>query len=55
MSRIIEDMREQSSKETTINFTKKVLADGILTPEKIAEYTGLSLEEIKVLNAERTL
>lgn len=49
----MEDMREQTSKETTINF-EKMLADGILTPEKIAEYTGLPLEEIKVLKAERT-
>lgn len=31
-----------------------MLADEILTPEKIAEYFGLSLDEVKKLKAELT-
>ncbi len=30
------------------------LADGMLTLEKIAEYAGLPLDEVKKLNVERT-
>ncbi len=53
MCRAMEDMRNQTLKEGAINSAKRMLADGILTLEKIAEYAGLPLDEVKKLNAER--
>ena len=47
MCKIMEDMRNESLKEGAINTAKKMLADGILTLEKIAEYVGLPLDEVK--------
>ncbi len=55
MCKAMEDMRKESLKEGAINTAKRMLADGILTLEKIAEYAGLSLEEVKKLKAERTV
>ena len=54
MCRAMEDMRNQTLKDGAINSAKRMLADGILTLEKIAEYAGLSLDEVKKLKAERT-
>ncbi|MEY8522945.1 PD-(D/E)XK nuclease family transposase [Lachnospiraceae bacterium 38-10] len=54
MCRAMEDMRNQTLKEGAVNSAKRMLADGILTLEKIAEYAGLSLDEVKKLKAERT-
>ena len=55
MCRAMEDMRNQTLKEGAINSAKRMLADGILTLEKIAEYAGLPLDEVKKLKAEPTL
>lgn len=55
MCRAMEDMRNQTLKEGAINSAKRMLADGILTLEKIAEYAGLPLDEVKKLKVERTL
>ena len=55
MCRAMEDMRNQTLKEGAINSAKRMLADGILTLEKIAEYAGLSLDEVKKLKVERTV
>ena len=56
MCKVIEDMRKKSLKEGikegAINTAKRMLADKILTLEKIAEYTGLSLDEVKKLKTE---
>ena len=56
MCRIMEDMRNESLKEGikegAINTAKRMLADGMLTLEKIAEYAGLPLDEVKKLKAE---
>lgn len=52
MCRAMEDMRNQTLKEAAINSAKRMLADGILTLEKIAEYAGISLEEVKELKME---
>ena len=49
MCKIMEDMRNQTLKEGMINVAKRMLADGTLTLEKIAEYVGLSLDEVKRL------
>ena len=54
MCRAMEDMRNQTLKEGAINSAKRMLADGILTLEKIAEYAGPPLDEVKKLKAERT-
>ncbi len=58
MCKVMEDMRKESLqegiKEGAINTAKRILTDGILTLEKIAEYAGLPLDEVKKLKAERT-
>ncbi len=55
MCKVMEDMRKESLqegiKEGAINTAKRMLADGILTLEKIAEYAGLPLDEVKKLKA----
>ncbi len=53
MCKVIEDMRTQERKEAMIDTAKRMIADGILTLEKIAEYVGLSLDEVKSLQTER--
>ena len=55
MCRAMEDMRNQTLKEGAINSAKRMLADGILTLEKIAEYAGLPLDEVKKLKAEEAV
>jgi len=50
MCKVMEDMREESLKEVA----KRMFEDRMLTLEKIAEYAGLSLDEVKKLKAERT-
>ncbi len=40
--------------ESLKEVAKRMLADGMLTLEKIAEYAGLPLDEVKKLKAERT-
>lgn len=52
MCRAMEDMRNQTLKEAAISSAKRMLADGILTLEKIAEYAGISLDEVKELKVE---
>lgn len=47
MCKVIEDMR----KESLIEVAKKLLFDGTLTIEKIAECVGLPLDEVKKLQA----
>lgn len=49
MCKVIEDMCAQERKEAMIDTAKRMIADGILTLEKIAEYVGLSLDEVKKL------
>ena len=49
MCRAMEDMRNQTLKEGMINVAKKMLEDGTITLEKIAEFVGLSIDEVKKL------
>ena len=51
MCRAMEDMRDQTLKEGMREVAKKLLTDGTLTLEKIAECVGLSLDEVKKLQA----
>ena len=59
MCQIMEDMRNESLKEGikegAINTAKRMLEDGMLTLEKISEYAGLSLDEVKKLKTEQTV
>jgi len=53
MCKVIEDMRreerEEGIKEGMKTAALRMLADGTLALEKIAEYAGLSVEEIRKL------
>ena len=51
MCRAMEDMRNQTLREGMIGVAKKLLTDGTLTLEKIAECVGLSLDEVKKIQA----
>ncbi len=53
MCRAMEDMRNQTLREGMIEVAKKLLKDGTLTLEKIAECVGLPLDEVKKLQAGR--
>lgn len=52
MCKVMEDMRNDVLKESALNSAKKMLNDGLLTLEKIAEYAGLSLDEVEELKSE---
>lgn len=52
MCRTMEDMRNQTLKDGAVNSAKRMLQDGILSIKKIAEYAGLSVEEVKELMKE---
>ena len=56
MCRIMEDMRNESLNEGIQEEKRmtviRMLTDGMLTLEKIAEYSGLPLDEVKKLKAE---
>lgn len=49
MCKAMEDMRNQTLKDGMIDVAKRMLADGTLSLEKIAEYAGLSIDEVKAL------
>ena len=51
MCKVMEDMR----KESLIEVAKKLLSDGTLTLEKIAECVGLSLDEVKRLQTGQSI
>ena len=53
MCKVMEDMRNETLKEGAINTAMRMMADGILTVEKIAEYAGLPLDEVKKLQTEQ--
>ena len=51
MCKVMDDVRKESLTEVAL----RMLADGTLALEKIAEYVGLSLDEVKKLQAEQTM
>ena len=53
MCRAMEDMRNQTLKEGMINVAKKMLEDGTITLEKIAEFVGLSVDEVRNLKTDQ--
>lgn len=50
MCKAMEDMRNETIKETSVASAKRMLKDGFLSLEKIAEYTGFSFEEVRELS-----
>lgn len=58
MCKIIEDMRreerEEAIKEVAKTAARRMLADGSVPLEKIAEYVDLPLSKIKSLQAEQS-
>ena len=51
MCKAMENMRNQTLREGMIKVAKKLLSEGTLTLEKIAECVDLSLDEVKALQA----
>lgn len=58
MCRAIEDMLKRTVKETRMESNRatarRMLLDGSLSLEKIAEFSGLSIEEVKKLQSEKS-
>ena len=56
MCRSIEEMLEKNAKEVTerntLEFARRMIADNELPLEKIAEYSDLSIEEVRKLESE---
>ena len=52
MCRAMEKMRDETAHETSINNALTMLEDG-LPYEKVAKYAGLSIEEVKELDAKK--
>ncbi len=59
MCKVMEDMREESlqegKKESMISTARRMVLDGVLSFEKISEYVGLPIEEIKKLQSEKNI
>ena len=53
MCKFMEDMKNETLKESAMNTAKRMIADGMLALEKTAEYVGLSLDEVKQLQADK--
>ena len=51
MCRVMEEKWEEGRKSNQLETAKRMLADGILSLEKIAQYLDLSLDEVKRLRA----
>ena len=54
MCKAIETYGEQMALETRIENALEMIADGQLSLEKIAQYSGLSLEKVRELVDKRT-
>lgn len=54
MCKAMEDMRKTERMETAIQIAKRMLDSGKLTYEEIAEFAGLTLEEVKDLDEKKT-
>ena len=54
MCKAMEDMRKTERMETAIQIAKRMLDSGKLTYEEIAEFAGLTLEEVKALDEKKT-
>lgn len=55
MCRAMEDMRNQTLKEGMVSVAKKMLEDGTITLEKIAEFVDRSVEEVKKIKTDQNI
>lgn len=51
----MEDMRNQTLKEGMVSVAKKMLEDGTITLEKIAEFVDRSVEEVKKIKTDQNI
>ena len=49
MCKAMEDMRNEAAKEQAIRTAHEMIKDGALSYEKIAQYSGLTVDEVKEL------
>ena len=54
MCREMENMRRETAHEKAVEIAKKILLSGKLTTEDIADFSGLSIEEVKALSEQKT-
>ncbi len=54
MCKLLEEMRNETAHDIAVKNALAMLADGFLTYEKIAQYSGLSLDEIKELAGQKS-
>ena len=53
MCKVMEDMRNEASKEKAIQIAKRMLDSGKLTYEESAEFADLTVEEVKALDEKK--
>ena len=53
MCKVMEDMRNEAAERRSIEIAKRLIADGIAF-EKVADYSGLTLEKVQELAKQRT-
>lgn len=53
MCKIMEDMRNETLKESAVNTAKRMIAAGKYVLEEIANISGLTLDEVKKLQADK--
>lgn len=54
MCKAMEDLWNEAAKESQKETAFRMLAAGILTLEQIAEFSGLTIEEVKQIQKEKT-
>ena len=54
MCREMENMRKESSHERAVEIAKRMLASGKLTLQDIADFSGLTIDEIKILSTQKS-
>ena len=54
MCKVMEDMRNEAAKEQAIRAACEMIKDGVLSYEKIAQYSGLTVDEVKELAAKQS-
>ena len=54
MCREMENMCRETAHEKAVEIAKKMLLSGKLTTEDIADFSGLTVEEVKALSEQKT-
>lgn len=54
MCREMENMRKESSHKRAVEIAKRMLASGKLTLQDIADFSGLTIEELKILSTQKS-